>query len=194
MIAVEKFFPIVKEKFTVYEEFLKRKKSVQDETVSLLQQSEESAYEGQSALTCGLPRGSSKFAAHASRKQPHKYGLKIFAEYFGDSPCFRFCSAGRSHFNPETGNGLSTRAIPTPHFHKVDSGGILVAYQPAALHDKQEAAQIAANLQLGTNLFCQESNVVSPSGGSVVVKLITTEMDLSTPTPDPLNGAIFPPR
>jgi hypothetical protein len=161
-----------------------------DDTVSLVQESQNSAYQGHSALKCGLPSGASRFAAHASRKQPPKYGLKIFAKYFGDSPCFRFCSAGRAHFNPETGNGLPARAVPTPHFHKVDKNGILVAYQSAALHDKQEATQIAANLQLRTNLFCQESNVVTPSGGFVVVKLIATELDLSTP--DPLDGATFP--
>jgi hypothetical protein len=189
VIAVDKFFPIVKQNFTVYEDFLKRTKPVADEIVSLVQSSENSAYEGDSHLTCGLPNGKSKFAAYASRKQPHKYGLKIFAEYFGDAPCFRFCSRGRSHVNPEIGDGLSKRAIPTPHFHRVDSDGNLVAYQSAALQSEQ-AAQITANLQLGTNLFCQESNVVSPSGGFVVVKLIATEMDLSTP--DPLDGATFP--
>jgi hypothetical protein len=154
----------VKQNFAMYEAFLQRIKPVRDAIISLIQGSEHSAYEGSSILTCGLPRGESKFEAYASRTQPHKYGLKILAEYFGDAPCFRFCSGGRSHFNPETGDGLPRRAVPAPHFHRVDSNGILVAYQPAALLSEQ-AAQIATNLQLGTNLFCQESNIVSPSGG-----------------------------
>lgn len=190
MIAADTFFPIIKQNFTVYEEFLKRKKPLQDEIVSLVQASQNSAYEGDSPLQCGLPKGKSKFSAHASRNQPHRYGLKISAQYFGEAPCFRFCSSGRAHLNPETGDGLPMRAIPTPHFHRVFDSGILMAYHSDALLDKSKAAQIQSNLQLGTNLFCQESNVVSPSGGSVVVRVIATEMDLSTP--DPLDGATFP--
>lgn len=190
MIAAETFFPIIKQNFTMYDEFIKREKPVKDEIVSLVQESQNSAYEGNSPLKCGLPTGKSKFAAYAARNQPHRYGLKIFADHFGGAPCFRFCSSGRSHLNPETGDGLPKRAIPTPHFHRVDNRGLLMAYQTPALSDKQQAAQIAANLQLGTHLFCQQSNVVSPNGGSVVVRLIVTEMDLSTP--DPLDSAIFP--
>src|SRR5258706_267505 len=110
MIAADTFFPIIKQNFTVYEEFIKRKKPIQDEIVSLVQASQNSAHEGDSPLQCGLPKGKSKFAAHASRNQPHRYGLKIFAHYFGEAPCFRFCSSGRAHLNPETGDGLPMRA------------------------------------------------------------------------------------
>ena len=142
MIAIEKFFPIIKQNFAVYEEFLKRTKSVRAAIVSLVQASENSGYEGEAPLDCDL-EGNSKFTAHASRNQPRKYGLKLFAEYFGNPPCFRFCSAGRSHLNPETGNGLPARAVPTPHFHWVDKNGILVAYQSVALLDKKQAAEIS---------------------------------------------------
>ena len=123
MIAADTFFPIIKQNFTVYQEFLKRSKPVEDETVSLVQAHHNSAYEGESILKCGLPKGKSKFAAYASRHQPPRYGLKIFASYFGDAPCFRFCSAGRSHFNPETGDGVEDISIRLFASCSFSSGG-----------------------------------------------------------------------
>ena len=82
MIAADRFFPIIKQDFPAYEQFLKRNKPTEDEIVQLVQESESSAYEGGSELECGLPNGKSKFSAYASRNQPHKYGLKIFAPYY----------------------------------------------------------------------------------------------------------------
>jgi len=120
-----------------------------------------------------------------------KYGLKLFAAYFSEKPCFRFCSRGSPHVNEERGDGLPARAVPTPHFHRVDSGGILYAYQSDPLLNPVERDEILCNPQLGANLFCQETNLFSPNGGFVEVKIMATEFDLSTG--DPLNGATFPP-
>lgn len=121
-----------------------------------------------------------------------KYELKIFANEFGDGrPCFRFCSRGGPHTNQETGDGLPARVVPTPHFHSVDKHGILQAYQTPLLENLEEAAKIARNPQLGTNHFCQVANLFSPSGGSVVLKIIAAELDLSRD--DPLDGANLPP-
>jgi hypothetical protein len=89
------------------------------------------------------------------------------------------------------GDGFPARTIPTPHFHRVDSRGILMAYQPAPLLDPEECGKIVSNPQLGANLFCLEANLFSPNGGFVVVKSIAAELDLSTP--DPLDGETFPP-
>src|SRR5260370_40412303 len=100
MIAAETFFPIIKQNFTMYDEFIKREKPVKDEIVSLVQESQNSAYEGNSPLKCGLPTGKSKFAAYAARNQPHRYGFKNFSENFSGPPCFRFFSSWPSHLHP----------------------------------------------------------------------------------------------
>lgn len=131
------------------------------------------------------------FEAAISPKRVTKYGLKIFAEEFDPKPCLRFCSRGPAHINRERGLGLEDRLVPTPHFHKVTEQGIMVAYQPLPLFDPEECARIVDDPQLGTNLFCQETNLVSPSGGPVVLKIIAAELALSTV--DPLSGATFPP-
>ena len=123
-----------------------------------------------------------------------KYGFRVFAKYFHEKPVFRFCSRGLTHVNPETGDGLPARAIPTPHFHRVDCDGILIAYQSPPLLNPAECDLIVSDPQLGANLFCQEGNFCSPSGGFVVIKTFAAELDLSNiESVDPLDGATFPP-
>jgi len=54
------------------------------------------------------------------------------------------------------------------------------AYQTVAL---AKNAKLLKDVKSGLIFFCQESNVVSPDGTPVVVKVNTDEMDLSTDDP-----------
>ncbi len=191
MICAEIWFPQVQKEFSVYEALLGQSKIAEEHPVALTQKAAGVEFIGNSRVALGWTDFHCEFEAAKSPKSTIKYGLKLFAGYFSEKPCFRFCSRGSPHVNEEMGDGLPARAVPTPHFHRVDSGGILYAYQPDPLLNPVERDQILSNPQLGANLFCQEANLFSPNGGFVVVKIMATEFDLSTD--DPLNGATFPP-
>jgi hypothetical protein len=119
-----------------------------------------------------------------------KYSLKLFAKRLDEKPCLRFKSRGQTHFNIEAGGGLSTRPVECPHFYRVDMRGFLEAYRTPALEDPEEEARIVNSVQLGTNYFCQEANLFSPSGKAILLDIFAVELDL--PLTDPLGDAIFP--
>jgi hypothetical protein len=188
------FFPTIKQNFGAYEKFRKRKKPTKGNTLAL--DAEKAINSKKPAARCsgelhieaGLPSGECKIHAHVSIIDNKSYTARIFAAYFGQSPCLRFCSTGRPHINRERGKGLRDRAVPTPHFHKVDKRGIMEAYQNDTLLDNVKQIE---DITSGINLFCQESNVVSPDAKSVVVKLNTGELDLSMD--DPFQNVKFVP-
>jgi len=183
------FFPKIQKDFAVYKKFLKRKKQLESDTLLLVQETTKRRCLGNSKVDHGLPSGECKLEGSISIENQKRYSLRIFATHFGANPCFRFCSWGRSHVNRESGKGLPKRVIPTPHFHHVDKHGNMVAYL-GKLTDPREGEKVRKDYQLGANLFCQESSLVSPNGKFVVVKLNTTELGLSID--DPLGSANFP--
>ena len=170
---------------------MEQNKIAAESPVSLVQPSANLEFRGVSAVALGWANFHCEFEAVRSAKSKRKYALKLFAKHFDDKPCFRFDSAGPAHMNEEMGQGLPARSIPTPHFHWVDSDGIMRARQTPPLVHPVESVKISSDPQLGTNHFCQVANLFSPSGGSIVLRIIAAEFDLSTA--DPLDGANLPP-
>jgi len=152
-------FPKIKQDFRVYEKFRRRKKPAKGEALNLDQekpkngQKPRNRYVGELPIESGLPKGDCKIHADVSVTDRKNYSARIFADYFGEQPCLRFCSMGRPHMNRERGKGLRDRLVPTPHFHKVDSGGVLRAYQTAAL---TKNVKLIEDVKSGINLFCQQ--------------------------------------
>ena len=183
-------FPKVHQDYSTFKAFEDADKIAESQPVELTQRASNVEHIGRSKVHLGWAEFHCEFVATKSPRTTLKYGLKIFAKHFGEKPCLRFCSGGPDHINEETGTGLPGRIVPAPHFHRIDSGGILFAYQTPPLLDPVERAKIVSTPQLGTNLFCQESKLFSPNGGFVVLKIWATEFDWSTA--DPLRGATFP--
>jgi len=82
--------------------------------------------------------------------------------------------------NRELGKGLKSRAIPTPHFHKVDKQGFMLAYQTATLVKSHHLVQ---DVGTGIDLFCKESNVVAQGGAAVLVAMDADDLGLQMDDP-----------
>jgi hypothetical protein len=190
MICAESYFPKIKEDFETYESFLMRPKTVATEIIVLTQPARNAECKGTASIEAGLPGGSCELIAVRSPRINVKYSFKIRADHFDQKPCLRFCSKAHVHINEESGLGLPARAVPTPHFHRVNSRGTIYAYQNSVLEDPEEKEKIISDPQLGANLFCQEMNLSSPGGGIVKLKILPAEFALSSE--DPLDGATFP--
>jgi hypothetical protein len=183
---MSEFFPKIKKEFRTYESFRKRKKRTNGTVLLLDEEKPKSGQKprlrcaGELRVESGLTKCECKIHADVSIINRKSYSARIFADYFGEKPCLRFCSTGRYHMNREIGRGLPDRAVPTPHFHKVDSCGIMRAYQTGALAKNEKLIE---DVKSGINLFCQESNVVSPDGTPVVVKINAQDLGLSMDDP-----------
>jgi hypothetical protein len=191
MIAAQIDYPKIGQSYSVYQAFVAQNKTTDSDPVFLRQPKPKVDYSGSTAVQMGWSYFPCEFEATRSPKALMKYGLRLFASKLDDKPCFRFCSRGHIHINEEMGAGLAARAIPTPHFHRIDSRGILEAYQTPPLADPEECDRIMRDPQRGTNYFCQETNLFSQNGKPILLKIIVSEwFDLSTS--DPLRGATFP--
>jgi hypothetical protein len=179
-------FPSIKKDFKSYTRFLKRKKPLESGIITFAQEQYKRLYSGNSKI----PSESGRLHGTVAMDDHKNYTLRIFTTLFEPGPCFRFCSSGRVHINQYGDKKLKEFPVTTPHFHKVDKRGVMVAYK-GPLSDPKIEAQ-TKNYQFGLNLFCQESKVVSPNGSSVAIQLTAAEMDLSTD--DPLGDINFPTR
>lgn len=194
MICAEISFQKVEKEFGCYEAFMGATKIVETSPLVLVQPNPKLEFIGNSMVSFGWAGFHCVFEGAKSPKAVTKYAYKVFAKYFHDRPCFRFDSGGPSHMNPETGSGLPSRKVPTPHFHRVDCNGILMAYQTPPLLNPEERDRIVSDPQKGANLFCQEGNLCSQNGGFVEIKTFAAELNLvNSKSIDPLAGATFPP-
>lgn len=187
------FFPKIKGDFKAYQKFRLRKKKLATGVLEMNPPSQQNT--GMHADTCygevkaesGIAQCDCKLNADVLAGDHTNYSARVFADHFGKSPCLRFCPVGRVHVNRDRGKGLPDRAVPTPHFHKVDMHGMMQAYP---VPKKKATGAIIGNVQSGINLFCQESRLISPDGASVVVKVNAAQLGLSIDE-DPSAGIKF---
>ena len=66
------------------------------------------------------------------------FKFRLFCDEFMQEPCYRFDSDGPFHRNPDhSGVTLVQRQVATPHFHKFDEKGRVVAYKTERLVDEE---------------------------------------------------------
>lgn len=188
------YFPKIEKDFRAYEKFRKRKKPARSDKLILQEEKSKNGQKnrlrctGELPIDAGLPNGDCKIHADVSIVDRKSYSARIFADYFGESPCLRFCSTGRHHMNRELGKGLKSRSVPTPHFHKVDKHGVMRAYQTDTLAKNHQLVQ---DIGTGIELFCKETNVFAPGGASVLVAIDADVLGL--PMDDPSQNINFYP-
>jgi len=171
------YFPLVAASFPEYKSFLKSKKIASEELIELHWSGEK--FVGSVPFSWRSKPCNSWVEGEIAGRHLLKYSVKLFSDSFGSVPCARLCSRGSPHVNQFDGNRLRERTVPCPHFHRVDSTGWAKAYYGKHL-PAEKRAEISKSVALGTEVFCQEFNVQSPSGGFVVLKQITESLALST--------------
>lgn len=180
-------FPNVKIDWDSYDSFVGALKVTSEEKIDVSSPSERVDCKGATDVNViGFEKA--LFEVVVSTKRNLKYGLRILSLQFDEKPCLRFCSRGQTHMNPDDGSGIASRSVPTPHFHKVNSSGILIAYQTPDLVQSNTKDKITSNLQAGIDRFCQEINLSTQSGHP----LRAVAGFLSFQNVDPLENASFP--
>ena len=116
------------------------------------------------------------------------FAFKLFCDSFMPEPCYRFDSDGPFHRNPESdGVTLSQRQIPTPHFHKYDEKGRVIAYRTNKLI--AEESSLLADYEKAMWHFCDEENVVLQPETHVFTETLQLGAHEFV---DPLEGVEFP--
>src|ERR1700678_2834233 len=110
--------PKMRDDYAVYQKFMEGKKLIDRPCITMQKHERRNKRIGHSPVTYSFLEGEKKFVVEISVENKSNYRLQIWANYFGDFPCFRFDSLGAAHCNPEDGSGLRKRQVTTPHFHK----------------------------------------------------------------------------
>ena len=185
----------IKDAFVAYSRFVKEPKALEHKKIkatkppAVVAGVKRNNVLGASGINYEGVHGRKWFGVEISLEDRHKYHLRIYADVFGDGPCFRFDSKGRAHSNPETGTGLRNRQVRTPHFHKFNEEGVEIAFQTATLREESESSRIVSDYKFGLEHFCQEARLTCNDGTHPLLELEAGEFDLSSG--DPLNGVPF---
>lgn len=143
------FCGLVKNDYADYENLRAAGKATTVDPVVLQKRATNPAFIGQSPILHSLPGRDCYLEAEITDSEILKYSLKIFAPSFGRMPCFRLDSRGGDHINRDNGMSLLERIVPTPHFHRVDRDGWMMAYPITQSRDPQIAEAIVKNVALG---------------------------------------------
>jgi hypothetical protein len=181
--------PKMRDHFPVYQKFLAGKKSIDQDRITMRKHERRNNMVGNSPLSYAFLEGEKKFVVEISVENKGNYKLQLWANYFGDFPCFRFDSAGSVHCNPENGSGLRKRQVTTPHFHKFNENGVEIAYKTVKLASQSESDAIVGDCKRGLEHFCQEAKLACNQTAYPSLTLDQEELDLSSD--DPLNGVSF---
>jgi hypothetical protein len=179
----------VRENYAIYCAFLDEWKTLEHEEIFLKEIEKRKNKTGSSQIFYLTLEGKKRFEAEISIQNQKHYRFKIFAEWFGGMPLFRFDSQGKAHCNPEEGTGLRARQVLTPHFQRYRGDGVEIAYHTPLLKKPETVEKIVGDYILGIEHFCQTAKLKCGQKSCPVLIMEQELMDLSSD--DPLTGVSF---
>jgi hypothetical protein len=179
----------IQQNFESYCSFVEAAKTINPPAIPLTTITSHAFRKGTADVVCPNFGGKKYFEVEVNPHNQKRFKFKIFADFFGPAPCFRFDSQGEPHCNPEDGRGLPFRQILTPHFHKFNSDGVEIAFKTPVLEQENQADAIVSDYSLGVAHFCQVGRLNCGDQAYPEIIFDSGELDLSSD--DPLNGVKF---
>lgn len=89
-------------------------------------------------------------------RDTYDYSFQIRSDRLKKQVVLRFDEGQAAHRNDIPGIPLDQQCVTTPHFHKYNSDGYLVAYKTLNL---EKASQLPLSIEEGFDLFLNEANI-----------------------------------
>lgn len=184
--------PEVAEHYTTYLDMLNGDKQVDESPITLRRKkTNEDRLIAKTVLQHDSFSEGLELIVEASSWNRQNFGFKIRALSLSSVPCFRFDGDGPAHNNVLPDVPLSARQVTTPHFHKCQKNGFLIAYKTPALLSQGDARALQMDINLAVAHFCQEAKITHPSETYPKIDFETGELAISPPEFDPLSGVSF---
>ena len=118
------------------------------------------------------------------------FSLKILSTIIPSKILYRYDSDGPEHKNKVDYIPLPQQSVPTPHYHRFDNQGYLLAYQT---EDMKDCSQISnwKDLEKVFEYFCQSGNIhtnISDDKPRIIISTGNLPLDYGD---DPTNGLNF---
>ncbi len=125
------------------------------------------------------------------RVDNYKYfNFKLRCRSLSEVPFFRFDSDGETHRNYDDSIPLSEQQITTPHFHRFNENGLLIAYKTDKLLNEQERIALE-DISLCVIHFCHESNIRLNDDDFPGISIMPGTFQFETENNDPNKGVNF---
>lgn len=116
----------------------------------------ETSLEYENPLDCSIPFGNSYISIEVKNSDEYNFSAKLMTDAISSKVILRYDSAGASHRNNFDDIPLPDQQVTTPHIHKYDEKGRLIAVKTDEILIDQEAA---SGIKIGFPIFCKEGNI-----------------------------------
>ena len=106
-------------------------------------------------LDCSEPFGNSYISIEVKNGDANHFSAKLMTDAISTKILLRYDSAGASHRNTFDDIPLPEQLVTTPHIHKYDEKGRLIAIKTDAILSNPAAS----NITDGFPIFCSEGNI-----------------------------------
>lgn len=116
-----------------------------------------SSLEYESSLSCSVPFGNSYVSIEVKNGDHRNFSAKMMTTEITSKILLRYDSAGLCHRNNLDDIPLLEQKVTTPHIHKYDEKGRLIAIKTERILANQDKA---ADIKYGFPIFCYEANIL----------------------------------
>lgn len=116
----------------------------------------ETSLEYEKPLNCSTPFGNSYISIEVKNSDEYNFSAKLMTDEISSKIILRYDSAGASHRNNFDDIPLTEQQVTTPHIHKYDEKGRLIAVKTDEILADQDAASC---INTGFPIFCKEGNI-----------------------------------
>ena len=149
----------IRNDYNSYNAFINCKKEVVSPfVVEMVRKEHPSSLCATENLECEFPYGNVELYSEIRKANKSDYSLSIKSDIIDSRILLRYDSDGATHKNNVEYIPLEEQSIPTPHFHKFDEQGNLLAYQTDKLKNEKEVNALK-NIEFGFAYFCHNSNI-----------------------------------
>lgn len=141
-------------------------------------------------LTCELSYGKIELYSEVKKANTSNYSLSIKSDVIDSRILLRYDSDGPTHKNSVDYIPLEDQSVPTPHFHKFDEQGNLLAYQTDKLKNEKEVNALK-NIEFGFAYFCQNGYIYKNKTMDLPEIWVNNGMLPLDYNEDPTNGINF---
>lgn len=116
----------------------------------------ETSLEYETPISCSIPFGNSYISIEVKNSDEYNFSAKLMTDAISNKVILRYDSAGATHRNNFDDIPLQDQLVTTPHIHKYDEMGRLIAIKTDEILADQEAA---SDIKTGFPIFCREGNI-----------------------------------
>lgn len=185
------FEAIIKENYTSYEAYLASRKVVTSPfVVSETKSNHISSIYAETPLTSTHLFGEVNLSCEVNNSSICDFSLKILSTIIPSKVLYRYDSDGPEHKNKVDYIPLPQQSVPTPHYHRFDEQGYLLAYQTEEMRDSSQISNWK-DIEKAFDKFCLSGNIhttIPDDKPKIIINTGSLPLDYGD---DPTNGLNF---